>query len=65
MLYTPTYVERQEACIRGAFSGVTRPVGVAALQVCVRERESESARAHHSLQQTCALISQNVSNIQS
>ena len=32
MLYTNSYIERQEACIRGAFSGLTRPMAVAELQ---------------------------------
>jgi len=32
ILYTNTYIERQEACIRGAFSGLTRPMAVADLQ---------------------------------
>ena len=33
MLYTNTYIERQEACIRGALSGLTRPMAMADLQV--------------------------------
>jgi hypothetical protein len=40
MLYTPTYVERQEACVRGAFSAVTRPTAVATLQQAFNLDES-------------------------
>ncbi|EKX51969.1 hypothetical protein GUITHDRAFT_102581 [Guillardia theta CCMP2712] len=32
MLYTDTYIERQEACIRGTFSALTRPTTLASLQ---------------------------------
>ena len=40
MLFTNTYVERQEACIRGAFSGLTRPMAVAELQAAFDFDES-------------------------
>ena len=33
ILFTSTYIERQTACIRGAFSAITRPTPIAAVQV--------------------------------
>jgi hypothetical protein len=32
MIYTPTYIDRQTSCIRGAFSAITKPTPVASLQ---------------------------------
>jgi hypothetical protein len=37
ILFTSTYIERQTACIRGAFSAITRPTPVAAVQVLALE----------------------------
>jgi hypothetical protein len=33
ILFTSTYIERQTACIRGAFSAITRPTPVSTIQV--------------------------------
>jgi hypothetical protein len=32
MIYTPTYIDRETSCIRGAFSAITKPTPVASLQ---------------------------------
>jgi len=40
ILYTNTYIQRQEACIRGALSALTRPMAVADLHAVFQFDES-------------------------
>jgi len=61
MLYTNTYLERQEACIRGALSGLTRPMAVRAwagggLRMRACPRASACVRGYWCVQRVHAAV---------